>query len=91
MATDAERTSEHQAHRRLVQRVLTGGIPNGVEFDACRAVLGSGAAPESAMHALCMLLEGALADPELDIDDTQILVPLLRRLARGAVSIEELL
>jgi hypothetical protein len=91
MATDADRTPDHQAHRRLVQRVLEGGIPSGVEFDACRAVLGSGAAADSAVQALCMLLEGALADPELDIDDTQIVVPLLRRLASGAVSVEELL
>jgi hypothetical protein len=43
------------------------------------------------MQALCTLLECALADPKLDIDDTQIVVPLLRRLARGAVSVEELL
>jgi hypothetical protein len=91
MVADAERAFEHQAHRRLVQRVLEGGIPNGVEFDACRATLGFGAASDNAMQALCTLLEGALADPKLDIDDTQIVVPLLRRLARGAVSVEELL
>ena len=26
-------------HRRLVQRILAGGIPEGKDFDACRAVL----------------------------------------------------
>ena len=33
-----------------------------------------------------MLLEGTLADPRLAIDDTQIVVPLLKALARGDVS-----
>ncbi len=78
-------------HRRLVQRVLTSDIPRGVEFDACRAVLGSGCDDQMAFHALSALLEGALADPEYDIADTQQLVPLLKALARGDVVARDLL
>ena len=84
----------HQPHhrfRRLVQRVLSGGIPHGIDFDSCRAVLVSNCDDAVAHHALCTLLEGALADPSLNIDDTQDLVPLLRELARGSVSARELL
>jgi hypothetical protein len=91
MASHARDATEHFVHRRLVQRVLAGGIPHGEEFDACRAVLASGTDPATSQQALCMLLEGALADPDLDIDDTQIVVPLLRRLAEKSVSVEELL
>ena len=78
-------------HRRLVQRVLTGDIPQGAEFDACRAVLGSECDDQIAFHALSTLLEGALADPEYGIDDTQQLVPLLKALARGDVTARDLL
>jgi len=78
-------------YRRLVQRVLAGGIPHGTDFDACRAVLRSQDNYDDAFQALCLLLEGALADPELGIDDTQTLVPLLRDLARGNVAVGELL
>ena len=78
-------------HRRLVQRVLTGDIPRGVEFDACRAVLSADADDQTIVHALSCLLEGALADPEYDIDDTQRLVPLLKALARGDVAARDLL
>jgi hypothetical protein len=46
---------------------------------------------EAAFTALAMLLEGALADPEFDIGDTQLLVPLLKDLGRGSVRAEELL
>jgi hypothetical protein len=82
---------EPEMHRRLVQRVLTGDIPRGVEFDACRAVLGSECDDQTVFHALSVLLEGALADPEYDIDDTQQLVPLLKALARGNVAARALL
>jgi hypothetical protein len=37
-----------------------------------------------------MLLEGALADPRLAIEDAQVVVPLLKALARGDVSPEQL-
>lgn len=77
------------AYRRLVQRLLEGGIPHGTEFDACRAVLSSESTGDASTHALCMLLEGALADPTLNIDDTQMIVPLLKHLARGTVSTTE--
>lgn len=79
------------AYRRLLQRVLGEGIPRGAEFDACRAVLLRENAGDATTHALCLLLEGALADPDLSIDDTQILVPLLKELARGTVTPEEVL
>ena len=81
----------HESYRRLVQRVLTGHIPRGADFDACRAVLCTGTSGEAAFTALSMLLEGALADPSFDIGDTQLLVPLLKELARGSVRVEELL
>ena len=45
---------------------------------------------QAACHALNMLLEGALADAELAIDDTQLLVPLIKDLARGNVWVEDL-
>ena len=81
----------HHRYQRLVQRVLRGSIPRGVDFDSCRAVLVSDCEEEVAHHALCTLLEGALADPSLNIDDTQDLVPLLRELARGSVAARDLL
>jgi hypothetical protein len=85
------RRADVAACSRLVQRVVRGGIPRGTEFDACRAVLSSTPNHEAGFHALCTLLEGALADPDLDIDDTQILVPLLRQLARGTITVRDLL
>jgi hypothetical protein len=80
-----------EAYRRLVQRVLEGGIPQGADFEACRAVLRNRPDEAVAFQALCTLLEGALADPTLPIDDTQLLVPLLKALARGTLDVEELL
>jgi hypothetical protein len=77
--------------RRLVQRVLEGGIPRGLDFDACRAVLDAEPSGEEGFVALCVLLEGALADPKLDSGETQVLVPLLKQLARGTVRVEDLL
>ena len=82
--------SRDHGYRRLVQRVLTGSIPHGTDFDACRAVLRS-QGDDDAFQALCLLLEGALADPKLGIDDTHTLVPLLKDLARGTVAVRELL
>jgi hypothetical protein len=80
------------SYRRLVQRVLAGGIPRGGEFDACRAVLHARADDRDVtFQALCMLLEGALADPVLEIGETQILVRLLKDLACDAVDIGDLL
>lgn len=79
-------------YRRLVQRVLAGGIPRGGDFDACRALLLSRTDDRDAtFQALCMLLEGALADPVLAIDETQIVVRLLKDLACDAVDIGDLL
>jgi len=80
-----------ESYRRLVQRVVGGGIPSGKDFDACRMILASQPSSESAFTALCVLLEGALADASFDIGATQDLVPLLRELARGRLRVEELL
>jgi hypothetical protein len=77
--------------RLLVQRLLDGNIPRGVDFDACRAVVRGEPDTEAAHTALCMLLEGGLADSTLDIDAVQTLVPLIKELARGTVTPEQLL
>jgi len=84
-------TKLREMRRRLVQRVLTGDIPRGGEFDACRAVLTSECNDQTAFQALSSLLEGALADPSYGIDDTQELVPLLKVRARGEVDVRDLL
>ncbi len=78
-------------HRRLVQRILAGGIPRGKDFDACRVILNSEVDDEAAFAALFMLLQGALADPFFGIDDTQKVVPILKGLARGELSTRDLL
>jgi hypothetical protein len=77
-------------HRRLVQRILAGGIPEGKDFDACRAVLQTECSDDEAFAALFTLLEGALADPLFDIGETQKVVPILKALARGEVGVREL-
>jgi hypothetical protein len=79
-----------QEHRRLVQRILAGGIPEGKDFDACRAVLQTDCNDETALAALFTLLEGALADPFFGIDETQQVVPILKALSRGEVGAREL-
>jgi hypothetical protein len=91
MDRDPDRADPTAPYRRLVQRVVSGGIPQGDAFDACRAVLGSAPSPETRFHALCTLLEGALADPGLSIEETQLLVPLLKGLARGSIAPEDVL
>jgi len=91
MSDSNSQPSELAAYRRLVQRVLDGGIPQGLDYDACRAVLQSRSPGEEGFVALCVLLEGALADPMLDVAETQIVVPLLKRLARGTLRVEDLL
>ena len=77
-------------HRRLVQRILAGGIPEGREFDACRAVLETDCDDDVAFTALFTLLEGALADPFFGIDETQGVVPILKALSRGEIGVREL-
>jgi hypothetical protein len=80
-----------QDHRRLVQRILSGGIPEGKDFDACRAILSSDCSDEEAFAALFGLLQGALADPFFGIEETQQVVPILKALARGDIRVRELL
>jgi hypothetical protein len=77
-------------HRRLVQRILEGGIPTGKDFDACRAMLQTDCGDEEAFAALFTLLQGALADPFFGIDETQQVVPILKALARGNIVVKEL-
>jgi hypothetical protein len=84
-------TNLREMRRRLVQRVLAGDIPQGGEFDACRAVLTTECDDQTTFQALSSLLEGALADPSYGIDDTQELVPLLKALARGEITARDLL
>ncbi len=45
---------------------------------------------DAAFAALFRLLEGALADPFFGIDDTQRVVPILKALSRGEISVREL-
>jgi len=88
----AEATPEQvQAFRAVVRRVVEGERASGGEVEACRAVLGGEANSSLVFQALCMLLEGALADPTLPIDDTRLVVTLLKQLARGGVTPEQVL
>lgn len=86
--TDEASTDELQLerYRALVRRILDGGPPHGVPFDSCRAVVRAEPESRSAFPALCMLLEGALADAALPVEETQLLVPLIKDLARGLVA-----
>jgi len=77
--------------RRLVQRIVAGRIPSGRELDVCREILASECEEAVAFQALFTLLRGALADPLFNIDDTQLVVPLLKALARGDLTAGELL
>jgi hypothetical protein len=79
------------SHRLLVQRILAGGIPEGRDFDACRAVLSADCHGEEAFEALMYLLQGALADPFFGINETQQLVPILKALSRGEIGVPELM
>ncbi len=82
---------EFQGFRDLVATLLEGPPPEGPDFDLCRGLLRRERTGEAVYQALCMLLEGALADPSFDIEATQTLVRLLRALARGAVRAEEVI
>ena len=77
--------------RRLVQRIVAGRIPSGRELEVCREILATKCEEEVAFQALFTLLRGALADPLFNIDDTQLVVPLLKALVRGEVTAGELL
>jgi hypothetical protein len=77
--------------RRLVQRIVSGRIPSAREFDACRKLLTSGCDEEATFAALFTLLQGALADPFLPIDDTRMVVPILKGMARGELTAGDLL
>jgi hypothetical protein len=57
----------------------------------CREILKTECEEEVAFQALFTLLRGALADPLFNIDDTQLVVPLLKALVRGEVTAGDLL
>jgi len=76
--------------RQLIHEVIEGERPEGRDFDACRAVFLSEPSSQGGFQALCMLLEGLLADPDLPIDDTHTVVRLLKALAHGTVQPQEL-
>jgi hypothetical protein len=80
-----------EERRRLVQRILTGGIPSGKEFEACREQLKTAGDESTTFKALFTLLEGALADPFFLIEETERVVPVLRGLARGEIEAKDLL
>ena len=77
-------------YRRLVALLLDGEIPTGPDFDVCREVVKREPHGNASFQALCMLLEGALADARLDIEETQVVVRLLKALARSEMRVEEL-
>ena len=79
------------AYSEVVRRLIRGGLPRGEQFDACRAVLTNGSSSDTNFQAMCLLLEGALADPSLAIDDTQVVVRLLKELASGTLLPEEVM
>lgn len=88
--------NEHAAlpvdeQRRLVQRIIAGGIPADREFEACRDALRSACDEETAFEALFTLLQGALADPFFGIEDSVRVVPILKAMARGELRALELL
>jgi len=87
MTDDHRNATDEQ--RRLVQRILAGGIPKGKDFDACRAVMQTDCEDDVAFSALFFLLQGALADPFFGIDETQQVVPILKALARGEIGVRE--
>jgi hypothetical protein len=88
--TEDLHSSTHE-HRRLVQRILAGGIPHGKDFDACRTLLQSDCSEDKAFAALFTLLQGALSDPFFDIGDTQMVVPIIKSLTRREIKAKELL
>lgn len=91
MTADRSPTTQLQTGRELVRRLLAGGPPHGRDFDSCRALLRNAHGGENAFTALCVLLEGALGDPGLDIGDAQTVVAVLKDLAKGRLTPEELL
>ncbi len=54
-------------------------------------MLTNGSSSDTNFQAMCLLLEGALADPSLAIDDTQVVVRLLKELASGTLLPEEVM
>lgn len=88
---DDEDDGPDLAYRVVVRRLIDGDLPRGQQYEACRAVLRNGQSSEMTFGALCMLLEGALADPALAIDDTQVVVAVLKGLAQGTIFPDEVM
>lgn len=91
MTEDVIMEGPPEAFKALVKGVLEGPVPVGVEFDAARTILSEDPSHPSSFNALCVLLEGALADPTFPVEETQALVPLLKALARGTLGVRDLL
>jgi hypothetical protein len=78
-------------YRDLVSRLLDGALPAGEIFDGARAILKTEPGAASGFQAICVLLEGAMADAALPAADAQLIVPLLKNLAAGTIQVEDLL
>lgn len=89
MTEHTPRPDEDQ--RRLVQRIVSGGIPSGKEFEVCREMVDAGGDEATTFNALFTLLQGALADPFFPIGETEQVVPIIRSLARGEIKARDLL
>jgi hypothetical protein len=77
--------------RRLVQQLVDGSIPAGKDFDEYRAILRSEPAEDEAFQALFELLQGALADPFLSLEETRRVVPVIKALTRGTIKATEMM
>lgn len=89
MTEHTPQTADDQ--RRLVQRIVSGGIPSAQEFEVCREIVGAGGDESTTFNALFTLLQGALADPFFPIEETEQVVPIIRGLARGEIKARDLL
>jgi hypothetical protein len=78
-------------YRRLVQQLVNGSIPAGKDFDECRAILRSEPTDDEAFQALFELLQGALADPFLSLEETRQVVPVIKALTRGTIKATEVM
>lgn len=77
--------------REIADRLRQGSVPRGEEFDAARRLLALSPAGPEAIHALRLLLEGAIADAMTAIEDTQAIMSMLKAWDRGDLRVDELL
>ena len=91
MADEVQPEGPPDTYKVLVDAILDGPIPTGREYDAARQILRRQPDSPVAFQAMCILLEGALGDADYPSDQTQVLVPLLKELARGTIAVQDLL